>query len=211
MRLGRLLREFTAPAPDPRGAYRDADALGPELLDRVRAALDGVAASRGQLEARADAVRERLPQLDEHARQALRAGRQDVARQALARRQIAEAELALLERQLGEADAEAGRLALVEQQVAARIDALAARERVLEARQSAAEAQVRVNEALAGISDRLAGLGPDLAQVEERTEEVEARAAAIDRLLDAAALDGVPCEDELEERLAALRRELAAP
>jgi phage shock protein A len=206
MRAGRLLRQFTAPAPDPREAYRDAGSLEPELLVRVRTALEGVASSRDRLDTRTTAIRVRLPQLDEQARKALATGRDDVARHALARRRIAEAELASLERQLGRADLELERLGLVEQRLAARIDAFVARGRVLEARQSAAEVQVRVNEALAGISDELAGLGPDFAEVEERTEELEARAAAIDRLLDASALESDG--DDLDERLAVLRREL---
>ena len=184
MGLDRFLREFMAPAADPREIYRDAGGLEPELLGNVRAALESIASSRSQLEARTSQIGQRLAELEEEARRALRAGRQDVARHALARRQIAAAELALLERQLHDAGLETERLRVVEQRLAARIEAFLARERMLEARQSAAEAHVRINEALAGISDEIAGLGPDLAHAEEHAEELEARAAAIDRLID---------------------------
>jgi phage shock protein A len=206
MALGRLLREFMAPAPDPRRTYRHVESLEPELLGNVRAALSTIAASRDQLDARTTQIRQRLPRFEDEARQALAEGRKDVARQVLERRQIAARELELLEKQLRAADLEAERLALVEQRLAARIEAFLARERMVEARQSAAEVQVRVGEALAGISEEIAELGPELARAEDHAEELEARAAAIDRLLDVGALGALEVERQLDQ----LERELGA-
>jgi len=204
MGLERFLRTFMSPAPDPRQAYRDAGRLEPELLESIRAALDGIASSRRQLATRTAQLRLRLPALEDEARRALAAGRKDLARRVLERRQITTAELTVVERQLQEADAEAERLALVEQQLSARIESLLARERMLEARQSAAQAQVRVGEALAGISEGIGALDPDLARAEEQAEELEARAAAIDRLLDAGSLGAL----EVDRQLADLERDV---
>jgi phage shock protein A len=200
--LGRFLSEFMAPAPDPRERCRDAASLEPELLGTIRAALANIASSRDELEARTAELGRRLPELEDQARCALQDGREDVARLALERRRIAAAELALLDDQLRAAHLEAARLAAVEQQFAARIDAVLARERMLETRQSVAAIQVRVGEALAGISVELAGLAPDLAQAEEHAEALEARAAAIDRMLD-------PGAPGVDAKLAELERELS--
>jgi phage shock protein A len=193
-----------APAPDPRKAYPDAASLEPQLLGTVRTALANIASSRQDLEARTAHLRQRLPELEDEARRALRAGRRDVARHTLERRQIAAGELALLDEQLREAHLEADRLTVAEQQLAARIDAILARERMIEARQSVAEIQVRVGETLAGISVELAGLAPELAEAEEHAEALEARAAAIDRMLDPGALGA----EEVDAKLAQLEREL---
>jgi phage shock protein A len=199
MKLERLLREFMAPAPDPRRSNRHTDRLEREVLREVRTALDTITESRSQLAARTAQLRSRLPRLEEEARHALAEGRRDVAQHMLERHQIVAAELGQLERQFRAVDLEADRLALVEQQLAARIDALLARERTLEARRSAAEAQVRVGEALAGISAEIADLCPELAHAEQQTEELEARGVAIDRLLEVGPLEAVEIEHALAE------------
>jgi phage shock protein A len=204
MELGRFLREFMAPAPDPRRTSRSGQSVGPSALDGVRAALEAIAEARSQLAARTVQIRERLPHLEDEAREALAAGRDDLARYALERRQVAAGELELLERQLAAADLEAERLEVTEQQLAARIDALVARERILEARRNAAEIRVQVSEALAGISDDVGRVVPDLFRAEQHAEDLEARAAAIDCLLKAEPVGQL----EVELKLVELEREL---
>jgi phage shock protein A len=152
----------------------------------VRTAIDSIAVTRDQLAGRARQLCERLEGLEVEAREALAGGKDDVARRILARRQIAASELELLERQLRTANDELDRLALVEQQLAARIEVLATRERLLEARQDAAAIRIRVGEALAGLSDELDVDRDAATSAERRAEELEARAAALDELLDAA-------------------------
>jgi phage shock protein A len=209
MRLGQLLREFMEPAPDPRRAYRNADRLEPELLHELRDALDTIAVSRSRLVTRTAVIRERLPLLEEEARQALAEGHRERAQHTLERRHIASRELASLEAQLQAADLEAERLAQAESHLAARIEALLARGRVLEARRRAAEIQVRVGETLAGISEEIGRLAPDLARAEQHTEELEARAAALDRLLDVGELGAREIERDLDHmnRFASSREE----
>ena len=183
MPLGRLLRTFLAPAPDPRGMERTAGSLQPELLGGVRDALERIAESRNQLAVRITQLGGRLDDLEAEAREALAGGSRDLARHLLARRQIVASELDLLDRQLRATNDEVHRLALVEQQLAARIDVLTTRQRLIEARQGAAAIQVRVGEALAGLSDEACDVPTAATSAERRTEELEARAAALDELL----------------------------
>jgi phage shock protein A len=103
------------------------------------------------------------------------------------RRQLVASELELLQRQLRATNDEVERLALVEQQLATRIEVLTTRERVLEARQGAAAIRVRVGEALAGLSEEASVEGIPVG-AESRANELEARAAALDELLDSGAL-----------------------
>jgi phage shock protein A len=180
MTLRRLLRDFMAPAPDPRASHGRSQA---SLLQDLRAALAAVTAARNQLAGRTTQLHERLRALEAEARKALVDGREDLARRTLERRRIAAAELELLERQLDAAEREAERLALTEQRLTLRVETLRAQERMLEARESAAAIEVRVGEALAGISTDVADFAPELTRAEQRAEELEARAAAIDELL----------------------------
>ena len=188
MPLWQLFRTFLAAAPDPRLTARSTGDALPEVLGGARAALDTVAAARDRLAARVVQVRERLEGLEAEAREALAGGSRDAARRSLARRQLVASELELLERQLHATNDEVERLALVEQQLATRIEVLTTRERLLEARQDAAAIRIRVGEALAGLSND-AGDDGVAASDERRAEELEARAAALDELLDSGELD----------------------
>jgi phage shock protein A len=184
MPLGRLLRAFLEPAPDPRGTASAAGSPQPDLLGGVRDALETVTAARDQLTARTEQLRERLASLEAEAREALAGGAGDVARRLLARRQLVASELELLQRQLAATSDEAERLGIVEQRLMARIDVLTTRRQLLEARQDAAAIQIRVSEALAGLSDEVGGVDDLTATAERRAEELEARAAALEELLD---------------------------
>jgi phage shock protein A len=204
MPLGRLLHAFLAPAPDPRDMERAAGSLQPQLLGGVREALGRIAESRDDLALRVVQLRGRLEDLDAEAREALAGGSRDLARHVVARRQIVTSELELLERQLRATNDEVQRLALVEQQLAARIDVLTARRRLMEAREGAAAIQVRVGEALAGLSDDSGRASTATSMTERRTEELEARAAALDELLQghtAALFEVENTLDELEHGL----------
>jgi phage shock protein A len=183
---------------------RTAGSLHPQLLGGVRDALERIAESRDQLAVRITQLRGRLEDLEAEAREALADGSRDLARHLLARRQIVASELDLLERQLRATNDEVQRLALVEQQLAVRIDVLTTRQRLIEARQGAAAIQVRVGEALAGLSDEACDVPTAAASAERRTEELEARAAALDELLqvpNAALFELERTLDELERGL----------
>ena len=117
-----------------------------------------MAAAGKQLVAKCSKAREKLPELEEQARQALRGGREDLARFALSLRQVAAEELENLEGQAEPLEQEERMLTLVEQHLVAQIDAFAARREVLVARYTTAEAGVRISEAVGGVSDELAGL-----------------------------------------------------
>jgi phage shock protein A len=110
-----------------------------------------------------------------------------VARQ---RCHAAEAGLSTLNAHAEAVRQEETRLALMEQQLAARIESMRARYVVLAARYNAAQAQVHLSEALAGISCELSDLRTVLECTEQETERMETRAAAIDRLVQSGILDG---------------------
>jgi phage shock protein A len=165
-----------------------------------------------------------LPRFDDQARLALRVGREDLARLVLQRRQAAQAALKELDDQAREIEAEAGKLAIVEQRLMVQIEGIAARRQLLAARYSAAEAQVKIGEALTGISGELAELGIELERAERRTGQMQARAAAIEELVAEGvlhrigadptagmteALDRLDDARSVDDRLETLKQEVA--
>jgi phage shock protein A len=211
-----------APAPDPRITHLTSHQKQRALRSQVGKAIENVTAAKERLRAAADAVREKLPALDDQARTELKAGRETMARLALQRRHVAEHELQTLDRQLAEVENEEVNLSMIEQRLSAQIEAFAARQEVIKARFSAAEAQVRINEAVTGVSEDFAELSATLRQAEERTESLQARANAIDRLVQEGDLAAISptvglldsrlgegaADEEVERRLADLTREV---
>lgn len=214
-----------APAPDPRVTHLTSHQKQRALRSQVAKAIQDVAAAKQRLQAAADDVRERLPELEDQARTELRAGRETMARLALQRRHVGEQELQTLDRQLREVEKEEVTLAMIEQRLSAQIEAFAARQEVIKARFSAAEAQVRINEAVTGVSQDFADLAAALQRAEETTESMQARATAIDRLVREGDLDAISptvdadsldwrlastvADEVVERQLSALAREVA--
>ena len=201
--IKRCVDALLAPAQDPRQVYTDPYEQQRYLLTQLGQALQESIALQAHLESRIGNLQERLPNLEQQARHALRSGREDQARLALQRRQIMLVELQNLETQLQAAKSEQGRLADMRQQLEAQIEALATRQEMLSARYQAAMAQVRLSESLSGVSQEVSDLGQVLEQAEQRAEYMQARAAAIDHLFACGALapPNLPANDGLLQHL----------
>jgi phage shock protein A len=180
-----------APAPDPRVTQLTSQQKQRALLNHVVNAGQEVTAAKLRLQETADAVRQKLPAMEEQARQELHSGNEAMARLALQRRQVVAHELATLERRLAEVEKEESALAVTEQRLAGQIEAFAARQEVIKARYSAAEAQVRISEAMTGVSQDFADLTAALHRAERTTEDMQARATAIDRLVQEGDMESI--------------------
>src|SRR3990172_5069894 len=189
---------------DPRQTLEYSYERQRELLQQVRRGLVEVATSKARLELQAQKIRDQVPKLDDQARRALAAGREDLARVALQRKQVAQAELTGLEQQSNDVMGEEQKLTLAEQRLQAKIEAFRTRREVVSARYTAAEAQVRINEALSGVSEELADVGLALERAEDKTERLQARASAIDQLVESGVLEdlSLPSGDTVERELA---------
>lgn len=171
-------------AEDPRQVLDYAYNQQQELLVILRRGLVDVATARQQLEQQARRLDARIPQLDDQARRAVAAGREDLARVAIERKWLALNEVEGLNKQIAEVEAEKQRLATQERTLQIRVEQFRTHREVVSARYSAAEAEVRLKESLAGVSGELAELGMAVGRAEEKAERLQARAKAIDSLVD---------------------------
>ena len=210
-------------AEDPRQVLDYAYTQQQLLLVKLRQGLVEVATSKQQLERQSKKLEARVPQLEDQAKRALGAGRDDLARIALERKRSAVAELEGLSAQIAEVGAEEKRLAGQERSLQVRIEEFRTHRDVVSARYSASEAEVKVKEALSGVSGELAELGMAVGRAEEKADRLQSRAKALDSLVDIGALEaggddyvenelkrltsGAEIDDELER----LRAEIAAP
>jgi phage shock protein A len=189
LQLGVWLTQLFAPAEDPRETFASTYQRQRDLMVKVQKALVDIELSKAYLHTKMATVKDKLPQLEAQARQALIDHREDLARLALHRHQVAAADLRLLEQQAREVEQEEQHLSLTEQRLSTQIEAFFTREEIVAARFGVAEAEVRVNEALSGVSRELADLGVALKIAEEKAEYMQARASAIDSLIEEGILE----------------------
>ena len=192
------------------------------LRDVKRGVVEMVTAKR-RLELQASKVKDSIVKLDGQARQAMSAGREDLARLALQRKQASLMELEGLDQQIGDLEMEQEKLTQAEQRLQAKVAAFRTRKEVVKAQYNAAQAQVRIGSALSGISEEMGDVSRAIDRAEHKTETMRARAGAIDELAELGVLDdftgtsGDPLSRELsqlmaeqnvEDELAALKGEL---
>ena len=160
-----------------------------ELLQRVRRGVADVATSRKRIELQMNQMQQQSDKLDRQARDALAAGREDLARDALTRKAQAQSQLNDLNGQYTALQAEEEKLTGASQRLQAKVDAFRTRKETIKATYTAAEAQTRINEAFTGISEEMSDVGLAIQRAEDKTEQMKARAGAIDELMASGALD----------------------
>ena len=174
-----------------------------EQLQKVKRGVADVVTAKKRLELQTSKLEQELVKLENQARQALAANREDLARQALERKAVAQQHLQGLDQQIKGLDDQQQRLVESEQQLTARVEAFRSQKEVIKAQYSAAEAQVRIGEAATGIGSEMENTGLAIDRARQKTEEMQARAGAIDELVSQGALEDYTSGDtQLDRELA---------
>jgi phage shock protein A len=175
-----------------------------KLLQNVKRGVADVVTSKKRLQLQADKLEQSLVKLDTQARDAVAAGRDDLARQALERKTLAQQQLQGLDVQIQQLEGQQEKLASSERQLSAKIEAFRSQKEVIKAQYSAAEAQVRIGEAATGIGEQMADTGLAIQRAKDKTEQMQARAGAVEELIEAGTLEDFTAGDQSQ-----LDRELA--
>ncbi len=160
-----------------------------ELLQRVRRGVADVATSRKRVELQINQLQQQSDRLDRQARDALSAGREDLAREALTRKAGLQSQLEGLNEQYASLQAEEEKLSQATARLQTKVEQFRTRKETIKATYTAAEAQTRINEAFTGISEEMGDVGLAIQRAEDKTEQMRARAGAIDELMASGALD----------------------
>ena len=176
-------------AEDPRETLDYSYTKQRELLQQVRRGVADVATSRKRIELQMQQLQQQSDKLEGQAKQALAAGREDLAREALSRRSGIGQQMTDLQTQHTNLQAEEEKLTLASQRLQAKIEAFRTRKETLKASYTAAEAQTKINEAFSGVSEEMSDVGLAIERAEEKTASMQARAGAIDELIASGALE----------------------
>jgi phage shock protein A len=165
-----------------------------EQLQNVKKGIADVVTAKKRLQMQESSLQQSVVKLDTQARQALSAGKEDLARMALERKNVAQTELQSLDGQVTELEQQQERLTESEQKLRAKIEAFRTKKEVIKAQYSAAEAQVRISEAATGVGEQM-----------DKTENMKARADAVSELEAAGTFDDVTAlgsgEDDIDRQL----------
>ena len=160
-----------------------------QMLRNVKRGVVEMVTTKRRLELQASKVQENLAKLDGQARQALDAGREDLARIALERKQATVIELQGLDQQISGLELEQEKLTKAEQRLQAKVNAFRTKKEIIKAQYSAAQAQVRIGSAMSGVSEEMGDISMAIERAETKTETLRAKAGAIDELAAAGVLD----------------------
>jgi phage shock protein A len=176
-----------------------------QLLQNVKRGIADVVTSKKRLQLQTAELEKSLVKLDSQARQALGAGREDLARAALERKSAAQQQLQGLDQQVAQLEDQQEKLTASERQLSSKIEAFRSQKEVIKAQYSAAEAQVRIGEAATGIGEQMADTGLAIQRAKDKTEQMQARASAVEELVEAGTLeDFTSGEDRLDRELSQL-------
>ncbi len=174
------------------------------LLQNVKRGVADVVTSKKRLQLQAEKLEQSLVKLDQQARDAVAAGREDLGRQALERKALAQTQLQDLDKQIEGLEQQQQKLATSEKQLSAKIESFRSQKEVIKAQYSAAEAQVRIGEAATGIGEQMADTGLAIQRAKDKTEQMQARAGAVEELIESGTLEDFTAGDQSQ-----LDRELA--
>jgi phage shock protein A len=176
-----------------------------ELLQDVKRGIADVVTAKKRLQLQATQLEQSVVKLDGQAREAVGAGREDLARQALEKKTAVQAQLRGLDGQIAGLEEQQERLIQSEKQLQAKIEAFRSEKEVIKAQYSAAEAQVRIGEAATGIGEQMADTGLAIERARDKTEQMQARASAIEELTAAGTLEDFTSDKtQLDRELEAL-------
>jgi len=162
-----------------------------EQITQVRRALVDIAASRKRLELQEEQFQHTIDHLQDQAKQALAANREDLAKEALSRKAAAQQQIDQMEPQRQQLAEEEQKLTQTLDVLQKRVNDFRTQKETLKAQYTAAKAVSQVDESTAGISKSFSDSGAALQRAQDKIATMQARSGALDELLESGVLEDV--------------------
>ncbi len=173
-----------------------------EQITQVRRALVDIAASRKRIQLQESQLQASCDHLQDQARTAIGAGREDLAREALSRKAAAQQQIADMEPQHQQLVDEEAKLSQTLQSLQARVTQFRTQKETLKAQYTAAQAMTSVNEGVVGISKSISDSGAAVTRAQDKIAGMQARSSALDELLESGVLEDVgAAHDDIQREL----------
>jgi len=210
-KLSKLLDTFE----DPRESLDYSYKRQLELQTDVKKGVANVITARKRLELQKSKLEASITKLNEQAREAVAAGRDDLASIALQRKMDMMVQADSLTAQIQDLQRQEEKLTDTARKLDVKIEQFRTEKETIKAQYSAAEAKVKIQEATTGIGEEMADVGYAVQRARDKTEEMQARSEAIDTMVEQGTLEDVLGNKDLVDRElekiksdAAVKREL---
>lgn len=186
-----------------------------ELQTDVKKGVANVITSKKRLELQKNKLESNVRTLNDQAREAVAAGRDDLAAIALQRKMDMMGQVDSLTTQISDLDRQEQKLSDMAKKLDTKIEIFRTEKETIKAQYSAAEAKVKITEATTGIGEEMADVGYAVQRARDKTDEMSARSEALDEMVAQGTLEDVLGNKDLVDKEltkikndAAVKREL---
>ncbi|MGO8687147.1 MAG: PspA/IM30 family protein [Candidatus Dormibacteria bacterium] len=198
-----------------------------EQQQKLRTALVEASTGEKRVENQAKTMDDRIAKLNDAARQAVTAGKEDLATQALTQAEVLTQQRQALDPQIATLKAQVEKLQLAIQKYQAKVQAFATQRETLKASYEASKATGAAGDTLAGIGEHTSDAAMMMQRAQDKIARTQAHADAVDALLESGTLDSplltggtTTLEDQInatvvdssvQAKLAAMKQQAALP
>jgi phage shock protein A len=195
-KLSKLLDMFE----DPRETLDYSYKRQLELQTDVKKGIANVITARKRLELQKGKLEANITTLNDQAREAVAAGRDDLASIALQRKMDMMTQVDSLAQQIQDLQRQEDKLTDTAKKLDTKIELFRTEKETIKAQYSAAEAKVKITEATTGIGEEMADVGYAVQRARDKTEEMQARSEALDTMVAQGTLEDVMGNKDLVDQ-----------
>jgi len=155
-----------------------------EQLQDLKRSIAEVVTAEKRLELQQSQMVTKTNLREQQARQALTAGREDLARQALQEKETLLIQVNGFEQQIAQLRSQKENLLDMQHKLTARVEAFRTQKEMVKAQYNAAQAQVKINETLTGISTEMGDMNQAMVRAQDKVLSMQARANAMETLIE---------------------------
>lgn len=155
-----------------------------EQLQELKRSIVDVVTNEKRLELQQKQLVEKVNKLDQQAKQALQASREDLARMALQRKETLLTQLNAYEQQTAQLRSQEEKLINMERTISARMEAFRTQKEMVKAQYNAAQAQVKIGENITGISQEMSEMNMAMQRAQDKILMMQARSNALEAMIE---------------------------
>lgn len=181
-----------------------------ELQTEVKKGIANVITSRKRLELQKSKLEANITRLNDQAREAVAARRDDLAAIALQRKMEMMTQVDSLSQQIQDMQRQEDKLTDTAKKLDTKVELFRTEKETIKAQYSAAEAKVKITEATTGIGEEMADVGYAVQRARDKTEEMQARSEALDTMVEQGTLEDVlGNKDLVDQELTKIKNDAA--
>jgi phage shock protein A len=205
-KINKLLDQFE----DPRETLDYSYQRQLELQTEVKRGVANVITSRKRLELQKSKLEANIQKLNDEAREAVAAKRDDLAAIALQRKMDMMNQVESLNQQIQDLQKQEDKLTDTSRKLDTKVELFRTEKETIKAQYSAAEATVKIQEATTGLGEEMADVGYAVQRAKDKTDEMQARSEAIDTMVQQGTIEDIMGnKDMVDQELTKIKNDAA--